>query len=201
MLNCCIERKKKREEDIRRSTSLSCVSDLPGARRDPAIQTSAQLTHNSSRTSFGGPSGYLSDDDEEFFECEEVLSNDESKLLDEKVTDETNETMDTCDENFSHAECSKPGSQSGNPQTMNGGAVCKNEGEVTCSSTDVDSRPLPWEQDTVSMDGSVYQEARCYTPEGRLRPCGDIRLLYVNEPLYIPITQVRNHGISLLYVN
>jgi hypothetical protein len=27
-------------------------------------------------------------------------------------------------------------------------------------------------------------------PEGRLKPCGDLKLLHTNEILYIPITQV-----------
>ena len=37
-------------------------------------------------------------------------------------------------------------------------------------------------------------------PEGRLKPCGDLKLLHTNELLYIPITQVStNDRISMFF--
>ena len=40
---------------------------------------------------------------------------------------------------------------------------------------------------TISSSKSNLTELQ---PEGRLKPCGDLKLLYTNEILYIPITQV-----------
>jgi hypothetical protein len=37
-------------------------------------------------------------------------------------------------------------------------------------------------------------------PEGRLKPCGDLKLLHTNEILYIPITQViHKYRICIFY--
>ena len=172
MLNCCIEKKIKREKQNNIPNSISSTS-VSGKTRNSAMNdvelesksisecsSSSSKTDMASSVSSGGSnvrktssSKSMSEEgdssEEEFFECEDEssqISEENIKISNEGETDE--------------ADVSK--SESGS--------------ETIQSETKAAS---------VSSSASFVS----LTPEGRLHQCGDLDLLEVDEPLYIPVTQ------------
>ncbi|XP_072180720.1 rab3 GTPase-activating protein catalytic subunit-like [Diadema setosum] len=147
MLNCCIERKKAREERRKRQASTSVATDDASARE--TRKNSADVDVEDAPGSSGSErvtrvvraassrSGESDDSEEEFFECDDITPPKES-------APDLDEQMDT-------------------------------------SLEDAENKDVGNEKN--------QQEEKAEKPEGRLKPCGELRLLHTNEILYIPITQ------------
>ncbi|XP_074642793.1 rab3 GTPase-activating protein catalytic subunit-like isoform X2 [Tubulanus polymorphus] len=140
MLNCCIQRKKKRDERHLKKLSSYDRDDFKSS-----TASASAVSINSSRPDSPTEDSSLSDD--EFYECEESWDEAES------------DTMENDDE--------KPG---------------EIEGE---SSMDTDKPSLI----SQSSSAAEYQDSLSHKPDGRFRQCADLKLLNLDEPLFIPMTQ------------
>ncbi|XP_014676011.1 PREDICTED: rab3 GTPase-activating protein catalytic subunit-like, partial [Priapulus caudatus] len=157
MLSCCVQKKRKHAEDSLRGSSNSTGTE--------GATTATSLSHNSSRVRLSPPA-CQSDDDDEFYECEDMPSDPIVVSMSpsegpESISDE-GPACDPC--------------EGGNNNVISSTATSWS-GEALAENADSTS-------ERCSPD-TILAEA-----EGRLRPCSDLKLLRVtDEPLYIPITQ------------
>ena len=161
MLNCCIERKRKREsmgynlESSPRENNLPKTSDSSEQTllcSEASETVSPETTPNSSKTDFVVSGGSSSGDDE-FFECED----DKSEASELASRDETKDKKTQVDE--------------------------KEHGDEKNNDT------LKKQNSTESSLSEIFTDSVTHKAEGRLAPCKDLKLLGLAETMYIPITQ------------
>ncbi|XP_041477306.1 rab3 GTPase-activating protein catalytic subunit-like [Lytechinus variegatus] len=170
MLNCCIDRKKDREERRKRLYSKdsnpsksSLSSDQTDDRGSPSRESSAEggAPSNEQITRIvraaSSRSKESDDSEEEFFECDDATPPDEGGLEEQSLN-----SRNLCRENDEHE-------------------------DMDISLEDAESKDVGNEKDQGS--GKEEDGKEGMKPEGRLKPCGELRLLHTNEVLYIPVTQ------------
>ncbi|XP_076435585.1 rab3 GTPase-activating protein catalytic subunit-like [Babylonia areolata] len=172
MLNCCIERKMKREaagygqEGTLLHEASSAVFETDEACGEDRPDNDQAADGPGRRVGSIGSSSDDDDDEDEFFECEEG---------DDRQQDEADGGSGGEGKRGEWAETSpKHGSSSSTPST----------------SSSTTKRKLPSEK---SVDSSVseasFKDAVPMKAEGRLAPMKNLRSLSTREPLFIPVTQ------------
>ena len=186
MLNCCINRKIAREERLRQqglSTTDSSPTDVPypdgGSESDSVTKQNIEdddsedlatpKDDDSPKITIRRISNKNeSDSDDEFFECDDQTP----------VNEQGGVKISAAGKKSSP---SSPSSSSGKDKAASGS---KDE-----ESDDVFTEESGKEKTEEVQEKEAELE---HKPEGRFVQCGDLKLLYRDEPLYIPVTQVRS---------
>ena len=157
MLNCCIRHKTTREELM--------------------AQNPTEYSQNEPETAKSPESPSTSDDEDEFYDCDNASVTSESSQRKKSKIDLEERTSDAAGQ-FSSGRLSMRKSQSADAVTKSSPMKLPRKGSMIASPKGSMS-----DFDVSFMDSLTHQ------PEGRLRQCGDVRLLNGEDVLYIPVTQ------------
>ncbi|KAK3589406.1 hypothetical protein CHS0354_020737 [Potamilus streckersoni] len=192
MLNCCIERKIKREQ-LHKGYTGEPDSPLSSLRDKITGSTAA---HNSSISQLGdkgevktvdssGPKtnpkkaqSFDSSSEDEFFECEEendtVKEKDSQSEIEKESLEQSETEMEAVDESAIENETADQSVDSEKEEKVKGSSAINSKTE----------------DDAVSLTSeSSFKDSLTHNPEGRLAPHGELKLLYTGEQMYIPVTQ------------
>ncbi|XP_077997168.1 rab3 GTPase-activating protein catalytic subunit-like [Glandiceps talaboti] len=169
MLNCCIERKIAREGTPSISQSSSAVS-FTNTQQNNSLQNDGVLPTSTSQSSMSSNPGQRSS----------VPSNqDEDDNDDEDDEFFECEDMTEIDDN-----------QDNNPR----GAECNSDDDMEVEEKDTKEssekeQKEKSEKSSPEENADEFTDSVVFQPDGRLRQCGDLKLLNNEDLLYIPITQ------------
>ncbi|XP_062600840.1 rab3 GTPase-activating protein catalytic subunit-like [Saccostrea cucullata] len=179
MLNCCIERKIKREQLYKGYTGQTLDEQKDSASPDGEMESSHLSTSDSetgatseldqSKQSGRRPSGEKQKQDN---------SKDKEDVPAKKphLDSSSEEEFFECENEEEEEEEEEGDSSEMEVETLKANETCTPEGEVVSMETSVTS-------------SSSFVDSVTHKPEGRLAKSSDLRLLNIDEPLYIPITQ------------
>lgn len=175
MLNCCIEKKLSRDQDQSNANSMasnSASQTVSHSNEDDSITESDPLSGgdgntNSAKEVLENDRQSTSDenDDDEFFECDSEASESSKSRTDSTVT--PSKTSDESDSRSNSA--SEKNSANATPLVDN----CESDSDKPDAST----------------SKLLHEEGQKIQPKGRLRQLEDLRLINVDDALYIPVTQ------------
>ncbi|KAL3864829.1 hypothetical protein ACJMK2_006481 [Sinanodonta woodiana] len=214
MLNCCIERKIKREQLHKGYTG---EPDSPiNSSRDKS--TASSSTYNSALSQPGGKGEVKTDDssgsrknpkkvqsfdsssEDEFFECEEendtVKEKDNQSEIEEESLEQSETEMEAVDEPTIATETADQSVDSEKEVKVKGSPIATETADQSVDSEKEEKAKVSsainskTEDDTLSVTSeSSYTDSVTHRPEGRLAPHGELKLLHNGEQMYIPVTQ------------
>lgn len=193
MLNCCIFKKTQRDDFSKSSVGEVCA-ELPResgvilAPENAAVSEHIVEKFKATETSEAEPKPgesltgaaeksnrvpiILSDsEDDEFFECDSIISSTSSEPPKKSSVDEPSTSV------RGYVEDDERNSVPNRRSSMSDNVVVDNsKSALDEESNDCDGKKSP-------------RTSLKYEPVGRLRECGDLMLLYESVPLYVPVTQ------------
>ena len=188
MLNCCIDRKIAREERLRQqgfSTTDSSPTD---------ISYPEGISRNTSTADSTGKADDQDDDSDN-----PVASKDEecTKMTVTRISlkneSDSDDEFFECDDRTPVTEQSRVTTISASGAERSQASSSKSSGgdkPVKETADDDDDDVFEEESEKEKKEEVKEKEGDEHKPEGRLTQCGGLNLLYRDEPLYIPVTQV-----------
>ncbi|KAJ8320495.1 hypothetical protein KUTeg_002082 [Tegillarca granosa] len=165
MLNCCIERKIRREQLYKGYTGdLDSPQDSP---RGKLQKESSSLGTSMSSDSLNQSETSSRKNSKTEFSQEnsgEKTTSVKAMSIDSSSEDEFFECDETNVENAQKSENSE-------------------------TATEQNDKEESMDAESETSEASLYKDSLNYKPEGRLTPCQDYKLLNSEEPMYIPVTQ------------